>query len=152
MLCTTWYLCLAAFDLYFLPFCFYSHVLLEILTTMLHALLGNTRYAWLMFSLFYCVLLLYFPPYYLPNVFFSQTVDTYYRRCSSAGYLGNVSVPLLCVNALDDPVCTREAIPWDECRWSCFCYVNECLLYLVLVPDFIYLSFIGQIKMLYWPQ
>ncbi|GMN51956.1 hypothetical protein TIFTF001_021096 [Ficus carica] len=38
------------------------------------------------------------------------------RRCSSAGYLGNVSVPLLCVSALDDPVCTREAIPWDECR------------------------------------
>jgi predicted alpha/beta-fold hydrolase len=20
------------------------------------------------------------------------------------------------VNALDDPVCTKEAIPWDECR------------------------------------
>lgn len=101
---------------------------------------------------FYRVLLLYFSTYYLPNVFFSQTVDTYYRRCSSAGYLGNVSVPLLCVNALDDPVCTREAIPWDECRWSCFYYVNECLLHLVLVPDFIYLSFIGRIKMLYWPQ
>ncbi|KAL5558490.1 hypothetical protein UlMin_034701 [Ulmus minor] len=45
-----------------------------------------------------------------------ETVDTYYRRCSSASYVGNVSVPLLCVNALDDPVCTREAIPWDECR------------------------------------
>ncbi|EXB57388.1 hypothetical protein L484_016441 [Morus notabilis] len=45
-----------------------------------------------------------------------ETVDTYYRRCSSAGYVGNVSVPLLCVSALDDPVCTREAIPWDECR------------------------------------
>uniref|UniRef100_A0ACD5XB78 Uncharacterized protein n=1 Tax=Avena sativa TaxID=4498 RepID=A0ACD5XB78_AVESA len=45
-----------------------------------------------------------------------ETVDTYYRRCSSASYVGNVSVPLLCVNALDDPLCTREAIPWDECR------------------------------------
>ncbi|XP_062098651.1 embryogenesis-associated protein EMB8-like isoform X2 [Humulus lupulus] len=45
-----------------------------------------------------------------------ETVDTYYRRCSSAGYVGNVSIPLLCVSALDDPVCTREAIPWDECR------------------------------------
>uniref|UniRef100_A0A7N0REQ7 AB hydrolase-1 domain-containing protein n=1 Tax=Kalanchoe fedtschenkoi TaxID=63787 RepID=A0A7N0REQ7_KALFE len=45
-----------------------------------------------------------------------ETVDTYYRRCSSASYVSKVSVPLLCVSALDDPVCTREAIPWDECR------------------------------------
>ncbi|KAF8411849.1 hypothetical protein HHK36_004408 [Tetracentron sinense] len=45
-----------------------------------------------------------------------ETVDTYYRRCSSASFVGNVSVPLLCISALDDPVCTREAIPWDECR------------------------------------
>ncbi|KAI4352845.1 hypothetical protein L6164_007058 [Bauhinia variegata] len=45
-----------------------------------------------------------------------ETVDTYYRRCSSAIYLESVSVPLLCINALDDPVCTREGIPWDECR------------------------------------
>ncbi|TVU19489.1 hypothetical protein EJB05_35640, partial [Eragrostis curvula] len=37
-------------------------------------------------------------------------------RCSSANYVGNVSVPLLCISALDDPLCTREAIPWDECR------------------------------------
>lgn len=45
-----------------------------------------------------------------------ETVDTYYRHCSSAGLVVNVSVPLLCVSALDDPLCTREAIPWDECR------------------------------------
>ncbi|BFG41076.1 hypothetical protein CerSpe_273500 [Prunus speciosa] len=45
-----------------------------------------------------------------------ETVDTYYRRCTSANYVGNVSVPLLCISALDDPVCTREAIPWEECR------------------------------------
>ncbi|XP_062207606.1 uncharacterized protein LOC133909265 isoform X2 [Phragmites australis] len=45
-----------------------------------------------------------------------ETVDSYYRRCSSASYVGNVSVPLLCISALDDPLCTREAIPWDECR------------------------------------
>ncbi|KAF2291010.1 hypothetical protein GH714_018281 [Hevea brasiliensis] len=38
------------------------------------------------------------------------------RHCSSSYYVGNVSVPLLCISALDDPVCTREAIPWDECR------------------------------------
>lgn len=45
-----------------------------------------------------------------------ETVDTYYRRSSSSNYVENVSVPLLCINALDDPVCTSEAIPWDECR------------------------------------
>ncbi|KAF2319945.1 hypothetical protein GH714_020809 [Hevea brasiliensis] len=46
-----------------------------------------------------------------------ETVDTYYRRSSCVNLVGNVSLPLLCVSALDDPVCTREAIPWDECRW-----------------------------------
>ncbi|WMV12391.1 hypothetical protein MTR67_005776 [Solanum verrucosum] len=45
-----------------------------------------------------------------------ETVDTYYRKASCTSYIGNVMVPLLCVSALDDPVCTREAIPWDECR------------------------------------
>ncbi|KAI9085650.1 hypothetical protein K1719_032493 [Acacia pycnantha] len=45
-----------------------------------------------------------------------ETVDTYYRRCSSSIYVQSVAVPLLCISALDDPVCTREAIPWDECR------------------------------------
>ncbi|XP_021760455.1 embryogenesis-associated protein EMB8-like [Chenopodium quinoa] len=45
-----------------------------------------------------------------------ETVDTYYRRNSSANYVDKVAVPLLCISALDDPVCTKEAIPWDECR------------------------------------
>lgn len=45
-----------------------------------------------------------------------ETVDTYYRRCSSTSFVDKVSVPLLCISALDDPLCTREAIPWDECR------------------------------------
>ncbi|XP_058087337.1 uncharacterized protein LOC131234460 isoform X1 [Magnolia sinica] len=45
-----------------------------------------------------------------------ETVDTYYRHCSSASFVANVSVPLLCISALDDPLCTKEAIPWDECR------------------------------------
>ncbi|XP_073128446.1 embryogenesis-associated protein EMB8-like isoform X1 [Henckelia pumila] len=45
-----------------------------------------------------------------------ETVDTYYRRCASANYVGSVAVPLLCISSLDDPVCTSEAIPWDECR------------------------------------
>nr|GLL48443.1 embryogenesis-associated protein EMB8-like [Ipomoea trifida] len=37
-------------------------------------------------------------------------------HCSSAPLVGLVSVPLLCISTLDDPVCTAEAIPWDECR------------------------------------
>uniref|UniRef100_A0ACD5U221 Uncharacterized protein n=1 Tax=Avena sativa TaxID=4498 RepID=A0ACD5U221_AVESA len=45
-----------------------------------------------------------------------ETVDTFYRRCSSVNFISTVSVPLLCISALDDPLCTREAIPWDECR------------------------------------
>ncbi|KDO63070.1 hypothetical protein CISIN_1g0083711mg, partial [Citrus sinensis] len=45
-----------------------------------------------------------------------ETVDAYYRHSSSANFVRNVSVPLLCISTLDDPVCTREAIPWDECR------------------------------------
>ncbi|KAI8532078.1 hypothetical protein RHMOL_Rhmol11G0185400 [Rhododendron molle] len=45
-----------------------------------------------------------------------KTVDAYYRHSSSSTFVGNVMVPLLCISALDDPVCTREAIPWDECR------------------------------------
>ncbi|CAO2835245.1 unnamed protein product [Amaranthus hypochondriacus] len=45
-----------------------------------------------------------------------ETVDTYYRQCSSTNYVGKVAVPLLCISALDDPLCTKEAIPWDECR------------------------------------
>ncbi|KAK7343829.1 hypothetical protein VNO77_12877 [Canavalia gladiata] len=45
-----------------------------------------------------------------------ESVDTYYRRCSSASYVQSVSTPLLCITALDDPVCTTEAIPWDECK------------------------------------
>lgn len=45
-----------------------------------------------------------------------ETVDTYYRHCSSVSFVKGVSIPLLCISALDDPVCTKEAIPWDECR------------------------------------
>ncbi|KAL2324741.1 hypothetical protein Fmac_023799 [Flemingia macrophylla] len=45
-----------------------------------------------------------------------ESVDTYYRRCSSSIYVKSVSVPLLCISALDDPICTTEAIPWDECK------------------------------------
>ncbi|KAL6292158.1 hypothetical protein ACE6H2_000300 [Prunus campanulata] len=44
-----------------------------------------------------------------------ETVDTFYRRTRSSIYVCNVCVALLCISALDDPISTREAIPWDEC-------------------------------------
>lgn len=45
-----------------------------------------------------------------------KTADTYYRWSSCASYVKGVSVPLLSISSMDDPVCTAEAIPWDECR------------------------------------
>ncbi|KAH6762593.1 alpha/beta-Hydrolases superfamily protein [Perilla frutescens var. hirtella] len=42
-----------------------------------------------------------------------ESVDTYYRGCSSCNLVGNVRGNL-CINSLDDPVCTSETIPWDE--------------------------------------
>lgn len=45
-----------------------------------------------------------------------ETADAYYRWCSAASYTEKVSIPLLVISALDDPVCTAESIPWHECR------------------------------------
>lgn len=45
-----------------------------------------------------------------------KTADTYYRWSSCASNVKDISIPLLCISSLDDPVCTAEAIPWDECR------------------------------------
>ena len=39
----------------------------------------------------------------------------YYRDGSCARYVPHVRVPLLCMNALDDPICQADAIPVDEC-------------------------------------
>ncbi|KAI3755187.1 hypothetical protein L1987_54982 [Smallanthus sonchifolius] len=45
-----------------------------------------------------------------------DTADIYYRESSCVGYVGCIKVPLLCISALDDPVCTKDALIWDECR------------------------------------
>ncbi|CAI9304378.1 unnamed protein product [Lactuca saligna] len=45
-----------------------------------------------------------------------DTADIYYRESSCVGYVERIKVPLLCISALDDPVCTKEAVIWDECR------------------------------------
>ncbi|XP_059063693.1 embryogenesis-associated protein EMB8-like [Cryptomeria japonica] len=47
-----------------------------------------------------------FDKYFTCHIGKYATVDTYYRSCSSAYFVSNVSMPLLCINALDDPVCT----------------------------------------------
>ncbi|XP_076886106.1 uncharacterized protein LOC143535851 [Bidens hawaiensis] len=47
-----------------------------------------------------------------------ETVDAFHRSASSVYVVGNVKVPLVCINAIDDPVCTYEAIPFDECRMN----------------------------------
>ncbi|PWA47166.1 serine aminopeptidase, S33, Alpha/Beta hydrolase fold protein [Artemisia annua] len=44
-----------------------------------------------------------------------ETVDTFHRWASSGRLVTSVTVPLLCINAIDDPVSTYEAIPYDEC-------------------------------------
>ncbi|KAK1440371.1 hypothetical protein QVD17_06196 [Tagetes erecta] len=47
-----------------------------------------------------------------------ETVDTFHRWASSVRLVSNVKVPLVCINAIDDPVCTHEVIPSDECRMN----------------------------------
>ena len=37
--------------------------------------------------------------------------DEYYDRCSAIGYLGDIRIPTLIVNSLDDPFMTPAAIP-----------------------------------------
>ena len=44
------------------------------------------------------------------------SVDHYYAGSSSAQRIGNVRVPLLCLQALDDPIAPAAAIPRDEMR------------------------------------
>ncbi|KAI9919755.1 hypothetical protein PsorP6_017504 [Peronosclerospora sorghi] len=47
-------------------------------------------------------------------VFQYDTVDAYYKDAGSGKLLGNVRVPLLCINAEDDPISIRAAIPNEE--------------------------------------
>ncbi|KAG9297870.1 hypothetical protein G9A89_000209 [Geosiphon pyriformis] len=51
-------------------------------------------------------------------VFGYDTVNDYYRDASSSRFVTRVRVPLLCLQARDDPVSVRECIPYDECRFN----------------------------------
>ncbi|KAJ3359149.1 hypothetical protein GGF32_009596 [Allomyces javanicus] len=53
-------------------------------------------------------------------VFGYMTVEDYYADASSCNYISKIRVPLLCFNALDDPISPLEAIPFraaDENPW-----------------------------------
>ncbi|PWA71368.1 hypothetical protein CTI12_AA271490 [Artemisia annua] len=45
-----------------------------------------------------------------------KTIVAVHRWANNARLVTNVSVLLFCLNAIDDPVCTDESIPWDEIR------------------------------------
>ncbi|RKP26823.1 Alpha/Beta hydrolase protein [Syncephalis pseudoplumigaleata] len=58
---------------------------------------------------------------YATSVLFGyDTVDDYYRDASSSRWITRVRVPLLCLNACDDPVTSIEGAPYDEIRINPF--------------------------------
>lgn len=50
------------------------------------------------------------------RIFGYTTVNNYYRDASSCRFIEHVRVPLLCFNALDDPIAVEESIPYDEIK------------------------------------
>lgn len=50
------------------------------------------------------------------RIFNYTTVNNYYRDASSCRFIEHVCIPLLCFNALDDPIAVDECIPWDEIK------------------------------------
>ena len=51
--------------------------------------------------------------YILPQLPF-DSVEHYYKESSSRNYLDEVDVPLLCLNALDDPFCDPRSLPSED--------------------------------------
>ncbi|KAI9256846.1 Alpha/Beta hydrolase protein [Helicostylum pulchrum] len=50
------------------------------------------------------------------KMFDFTTVNNYYRDASSCRFIEHVKVPLLCLNALDDPIAHGICIPYDEIK------------------------------------
>ncbi|CAG8535134.1 10757_t:CDS:2 [Scutellospora calospora] len=50
-----------------------------------------------------------------------ETVDHYYRDASSYFYITKVRVPLLCLNAEDDPIVPVDCLPFDEIIYNPNC-------------------------------
>jgi predicted alpha/beta-fold hydrolase len=51
---------------------------------------------------------------YTKKMFNYSTVDNYYRDASCCRFIEHVRIPLLCINALDDPISSLPCIPFDE--------------------------------------
>eukprot|EP00195_Chlamydomonas_chlamydogama_P007473 CAMPEP_0202906248 /NCGR_PEP_ID=MMETSP1392-20130828/37919_1 /ASSEMBLY_ACC=CAM_ASM_000868 /TAXON_ID=225041 /ORGANISM="Chlamydomonas chlamydogama, Strain SAG 11-48b" /LENGTH=633 /DNA_ID=CAMNT_0049594653 /DNA_START=364 /DNA_END=2265 /DNA_ORIENTATION=- len=45
-----------------------------------------------------------------------QSVDQYYAQSSSSLSVPHVTIPLLCIQALDDPIAPKEAIPYEALK------------------------------------
>ncbi|KAL3833244.1 hypothetical protein ACJIZ3_024412 [Penstemon smallii] len=78
-----------------------------------------------------------------------ETVDIYYRRCSSANFVGSVMVPLICVSSLDDPICSSEAIPGDECRYMYPFFSAYYEFYFYFLEKSLYISLEEEIQNLH---
>ncbi|KAI8074177.1 Alpha/Beta hydrolase protein [Gongronella butleri] len=50
------------------------------------------------------------------RMFDYPSVDAYYKDASSTQRICNVKVPLLCLNALDDPIAHHTALPYEEVK------------------------------------
>jgi predicted alpha/beta-fold hydrolase len=50
------------------------------------------------------------------KMFNYTTVNNYYRDASSCRFIEHVKIPLLCMNALDDPIAAASCIPYDEIK------------------------------------
>lgn len=42
-----------------------------------------------------------------------ESVSAYYKEASSRHYLSDIRIPMLCLQALDDPIVPKEAIPYE---------------------------------------
>ncbi|GAA0553396.1 YheT family hydrolase [Chitinophaga japonensis] len=49
---------------------------------------------------------------------------TYWRSCSSKQFLGNIHIPALLINALDDPFLARDCFPYEEAAQSEYFYLE----------------------------
>ncbi|CAD7697047.1 unnamed protein product [Ostreobium quekettii] len=48
-------------------------------------------------------------------------VDAYYRGSGSCNKISRIQVPFLCVQALDDPIAVKEAIPYEDLERNPYC-------------------------------
>jgi predicted alpha/beta-fold hydrolase len=57
-----------------------------------------------------------------------KDVDAYYAGSSSAKRIPQVSIPLLCIQAADDPIAPEEAIPYAAIQQNpnCTLVVTPC--------------------------